>query len=89
MLKNEETFKDERTIKQPLQIHGSYHSSALELLSEHMRIAQMSAEWLGHNICYTLHIKRQSTKDVDIDYDGDERFYVRAVVKALEILGWD
>lgn len=49
----------------------------------------MSAEWLGHNICYTLHIKRQSTKDVDIDYDGDERFYVRAGAKALEILGWD
>ena len=49
----------------------------------------MSAEWLGHNICYTLHIKRQSTKNVDIDYDGDERFYVRAGAKALEILGWD
>ena len=49
----------------------------------------MSAEWLGHNICYTLHIKRQSTQDVDIDYDGDERFYVRAGAKALEILGWD
>ena len=29
------------------------------------------------------------TKDVDIDYDGDERFYVRAGAKALEILGWD
>ena len=49
----------------------------------------MSAEWLGHNICYTLHIKRDSTRDVDLDYIKDSRWYVRAGAKALEILGWD
>lgn len=49
----------------------------------------MSAEWLGHNICYFFHIKRDSTKDVDIDYVRDPRFVVRAGAKALEMLGWD
>ena len=49
----------------------------------------MSSEWLGHNVCYRLHIKRDLTEDVNIDYIKDSRWYVRAGTKVLEVLGWD
>ena len=49
----------------------------------------MSSEWLGHNVCYRLHIKIDLTEDVNIDYIKDSRWYVRAGTKVLEVLGWD
>ena len=49
----------------------------------------MSAEWLGHNICYFFRINRESTSDVNIDYVNDPRNEVIFATKVLEILGWD
>lgn len=31
-------------------------------------ICGMCLEWAVHNACYALHIKRSSTKDVDLNY---------------------
>ena len=49
----------------------------------------LSAEWFGHNVCYSFHIKRESTRTVDIEYKQDGRRYVRIGSKSLEMLGWD
>ncbi len=46
----------------------------------------MSAEWLLHNICYRLHIKRSSSIDADLDYIRDRRFTVRLVTWVMDIL---
>ena len=46
----------------------------------------MSAEWLLHNICYYLHIKRSSAIDVDLDYTRDRRFIVRFMTWIMDIL---
>lgn len=45
----------------------------------------MSAEWLLHNICYKLHIKRSSAVDADLDYTRDRRFIVRLLTEIMDI----
>lgn len=45
----------------------------------------MSAEWLLHNICYHLHIRRSSAVDADLDYTRDRRFIVRLLTKIMDI----
>ncbi len=45
----------------------------------------LSAEWLLHNICYHLHIKRSSAVDADLDYTRDRRFAVRILTKIMDI----
>lgn len=47
----------------------------------------MSAEWEFHNVSYNMHFKRESAKDVNLDYAGDPRKSVRtatAVFKAIK-----
>lgn len=46
----------------------------------------MSAEWLLHNVCYYLHIKRSAAVDVDLDYISDRRFLVNFVTWIMDIL---
>lgn len=41
-------------------------------------------EWMGHNLCYDLHIKRSSTRDVDLD--SDDSFKKRMVYCIASIL---
>ena len=45
----------------------------------------MSAEWLLHNICYKLHIRRSSAVDADLDYTRDRRFIVRILTEIMDI----
>ena len=32
------------------------------------KMKSLRKEWATHNLCYALHIKRSSTKDVDLNY---------------------
>ena len=55
--------------------------------------SNMSSEWLLHNLVYNIPFISQeiknSTTDADLEYDKDERWYVRCSSKILEILGWE
>ena len=55
----------------------------------HREYDNLCAEWVFHNLCYRLHIRRASAADADLDYTGDQRRVVRAVTRVLEYLGWD
>lgn len=50
--------------------------------------ANLSAEWVVHNLSYRLHILRWAAKDVALDYVRDERFPVRWATWIFEFLGW-
>lgn len=47
-------------------------------------VSSMEGEWVLHNIAYGLG-ERKHTTDVDLDYEGDKRWYIAA---ASEVLGW-
>ena len=49
----------------------------------------MSSGWLAHSVFHGVFPNNGSAKNADIDYVKDDRFYVRAVTKGLEILGWE
>ncbi len=49
-------------------------------------LENLSAEWLFHNICYSLHIRRSSTVDADLDYTRDRSFIVRLLTRIMDIL---
>ena len=46
----------------------------------------LCAEWKFHNAAYTLHIRRGSAKDADLDYRQDTRRLVRTATKVFEWL---
>ena len=46
----------------------------------------LSAEWFFHNAAYVLHIRRSSSRDVDLDYVRDPRRSVRLCSDICEIL---
>lgn len=50
------------------------------------RAESLSAEWLVHNLAYDLHVRRQSARDVDLDYLADRRWMVRVVSRLFELL---
>ena len=39
-------------------------------------IRMLESEWYIHNVCYTLGIERSSTKDADLDFVSDARWFV-------------
>ncbi len=39
-------------------------------------IIKLESEWYIHNVCYNLGIEPESTKDADLDYVKDARWYV-------------
>ena len=47
----------------------------------------ISAEWAGHNFVYFF-THGDDVRDVDIEFQKDGRWGVRAATKALQILGW-
>ncbi len=46
----------------------------------------LSAEWKVHNMAYDMRIARGHAKDVDLDYDGDPRFYVKLATDLCDVL---
>ena len=46
----------------------------------------LSAEWFLHNAAYRLHVRKSSSKDVDLDYTRDRHWPVRFCTKVLELL---
>ena len=45
----------------------------------------ITGEWLGHKLCYLLHIKRTSTKDCDVEYmmNGNKLYTFLAKILAI------
>lgn len=66
-----------------------------QMISEYIRrtdkterqASNLSAEWLGHNICYDLGLFRSSTQSVDLDYSKDHRINIVIATKILEVWG--
>ena len=48
--------------------------------------AEMSAEWLGHNVYYRL-TRHPGAASADVEFDGDKRWYVRLPAKLMAKLG--
>ena len=48
--------------------------------------ADMSAEWLGHNIYYRL-TRHPGAKSADIEFTGDKRWYVKLAAKVMGAVG--
>lgn len=46
----------------------------------------MAAEWRFHNVAHALRLRRRSARDVDIDYERDNRWYVCAAVALFDWL---
>ena len=47
-------------------------------------IKSLESEWYIHNVCYNLGIKKDSSKDVDLEYIEDNRWYVNFAVDVAE-----
>lgn len=50
-------------------------------------IQSLEAEWIMHNLLYRINYKTESTKDVDLEYIRDKRWYVNATTIMMQILG--
>ena len=46
---------------------------------------KLESEWYIHNICYTLGIKPESTKDADLDFVSDARWFVNFATEIASI----
>lgn len=46
-------------------------------------VNSMENEWLIHNICYSLYIKRNNTNDVDLNNGDEERYKSKIINKIL------
>lgn len=47
---------------------------------------EMKMEWAVHNFCYALHIKRDRTKDCDLNYP--QKWYVRIAYIICGMISW-
>ena len=77
LLSREERYRTAVYINREWRRMGIHHRSAQSIESE----IQL------HRISYLLGIKKGQAKDADIDLEEDERFYVRACYKALQVFG--
>lgn len=50
-------------------------------------VQNMEGEMITHNLLYKLGYKPISTKDTDIDYKKDKRWYVNTATVVMQILG--
>ena len=55
--------------------------------THHRSVQSIESEIQLHRISYLLGIKKDQAKNADIDLVEDERFYVRACYKALQVFG--
>ena len=58
------------------------HSKNLYFTSS---LKKMESEWYIHNLCYNMGIARNETKDVDIDFKNDQRWYVNFATDIAEL----
>ena len=49
-------------------------------------IGKLEGEWYIHNVCYNLGIERGSTKDADLDFVQDARWYVNFATDVASLL---
>lgn len=50
-------------------------------------VQNLEAEWAMHNFLYRINYQIESTKDADLDYIQDKRWYVNAATIVMQILG--
>lgn len=51
-------------------------------------LSDMSGEWAVHNLAHTLGILRERLADVDLDYYGDNRWYIRTLSVIFGFMGF-
>lgn len=50
--------------------------------------SDMSGEWVVHNLAYKLDILREHSADVDLDYYGDDRWYIKTLSVIFGFMGF-
>lgn len=51
-------------------------------------LSDMSGEWAVHNFAHTLGILRERSADVDLDYYGDNRWYIKTLSVIFGFMGF-
>ena len=51
-------------------------------------LSNLSGEWALHNLAYTLGAWRERSADVDLDYYGDNRWYIKTLSAIFGFMGF-
>ena len=51
-------------------------------------LSDMSGEWAVHNLAHKLGILRERSADVDLDYLGDNRWYIKTLSVIFGVMGF-
>ena len=68
-------------------LHYAYGSLEQLALTTNRTFQSMEGELAAHAYLYDFGIEKASTRDADLDYAGDPRWYVRLLSAMFQILG--
>lgn len=72
--------------KVPKRLFDSYLDSFKEHeIMKHRSRFSLKLEWAAHNLLYMLHVQRERTKDVDLDYP--QKWYYKISYFVLGLIG--